>query len=58
MCNDIPCVRFRQGKKTIEAINLHKDYYDFQIVLSLLSRGYREKRTFYEHTNFRHKKVQ
>lgn len=35
---DIPCVRFRQGKKTIVAINLHKDYYDFQIVLGKAER--------------------
>lgn len=33
MYYNIPCVRFRQGKKTIVSINLHEDYYDFQIVL-------------------------
>lgn len=33
MYYDIPCLRFRQGKKTIVSINLHKDHYDFQIVL-------------------------
>lgn len=35
---NIPCVRFRQGKKTIVSINLHKDYYDFQIVLGKAER--------------------
>lgn len=38
MYYDIPCLRFRQGKKTIIAINLHKDHYDFQIVLGKLER--------------------
>ena len=38
MYYDIPCVRFRQGKKTIVSINLHRDYYDFQIVLGKAER--------------------
>lgn len=33
MYYEIPCIRFRQGKKTIVSVNLHKDYYDIQIVL-------------------------
>lgn len=35
---DTPCIRFRQGKKTIVSINLHEDYYDFQIVLGKAER--------------------
>lgn len=35
---DIPCIRFRQGKKTIVAVNLHNDHYDFQIVLGKAER--------------------
>mgnify|MGYP000267997963 FL=1 len=35
---DIPCIRFRQGKKTIVAINLHDDHYDFQIVFGKTER--------------------
>lgn len=38
MYYNIPCVRFRQGKKTIVSINLHEDYYDFQIVLGRVER--------------------
>lgn len=38
MYYDIPCVRFRQGKKTIVSINLHKDHYDIQIVLGKAER--------------------
>lgn len=38
MYYDIPCLRFRQGKKTIVSINLHKDHYDFQIVLGKAER--------------------
>ena len=30
---DDPCVKFRQGNKTIVSINLHNDYYVFQIIL-------------------------
>ncbi len=26
MFYDVPCVKFRQGKKTIVSINLHKDH--------------------------------
>ncbi len=33
MFYDVPCVKFRQGKKTIVSINLHKDHYVFQIIL-------------------------
>lgn len=38
MYYNIPCVRFRQGKKTIVSINLHEDYCDFQIVLGRVER--------------------
>lgn len=38
MYYDVPCVRFRQGKKTIVSINLYKDHYDFQIVLGKAER--------------------
>jgi len=38
MYYDIPCIRFRQGKKTIVSINLHDDHYDFQIVLGKTER--------------------
>ena len=38
MYYDIPCLKFRQGKKTIVSINLHKDYYDFQIILGKAER--------------------
>jgi len=38
MYYDIPCLRFRQGKKTIVSVNLHKDYYDIQIVLGKTER--------------------
>ena len=30
---DIPCVKFRQGKKTIVSVNLREDCYEFQIIL-------------------------
>ena len=33
MYYDIPCLKFRQGKKTIVSINMHEDHYDFQIIL-------------------------
>lgn len=33
MYYDIPCLKFRQNKKTILSINLHEDYFDFQIIL-------------------------
>lgn len=29
---EIDCLKFRQGKKTILSINIHEDYYDFQII--------------------------
>jgi len=32
------CLRFRQGKKTIVAIVLHEDYYDFQIIFGKAER--------------------
>lgn len=32
------CLRFRQGKKTIFSINLHTDYYEFQIILGKAER--------------------
>lgn len=38
MYYDVPCLKFRQGKKTIVSVNLHKDYYDFQIILGKAER--------------------
>lgn len=38
MYYDIPCLKFRQGKKTIVSINLHEGYYDFQIILGKAER--------------------
>ena len=38
MYYDIPCLKFRQGKKTIVSINLYKDHYDFQIILGKAER--------------------
>ena len=38
MFYDVPCVKFRQGKKTIVSINLHKDHYVFQIILGKAER--------------------
>ena len=38
MFYDIPCVKFRQGKKTIVSVNLHKDHYVFQIILGKAER--------------------
>ena len=29
---DIDCLKFRQGKRTILSINIHDDYYDFQVI--------------------------
>jgi len=29
---EIDCLKFRQGKRTILSINIHEDYYDFQII--------------------------
>ena len=37
---DIDCLKFRQGKRTILSINMHKDYFDFQIIYG---RAEREK---------------
>ena len=33
-----PCVKFRQGKKTIVSINLHEDCFVFQIILGKAER--------------------
>ena len=33
MYYDVPCIRFRQGKKTIVSINLYENYYEVQLVL-------------------------
>lgn len=38
MYYDVPCIRFRQGKKTIVSINLHKNYYEVQLVLGKAER--------------------
>lgn len=38
MFYDVPCIKFRQGKKTIVSINLHKDHYVFQIILGKVER--------------------
>ena len=35
---DIDCLKFRQGKKTILSVNIHKDYYDFQIIYGKAER--------------------
>ena len=35
---DIDCLKFRQGKKTILSINIHDDYYDFQIIFGKAER--------------------
>ena len=35
---DIPCLKFRQGKRTILSINIHEDHYDFQIILGKAER--------------------
>lgn len=34
----IPCLKFRQGRKTIVSINLHENHYDFQIILGKTER--------------------
>lgn len=34
----IPCLKFRQGRKTIVSINLHENHYDFQIILGKAER--------------------
>lgn len=38
MYYDIPCLKFRQGKRTIVSINLHEDHYEFQIVFGKAER--------------------
>lgn len=38
MFYDIPCVRFRQGNRTIVSINLHKEYFEFQIIFGKAER--------------------
>jgi len=35
---DIDCLKFRQGKRTILSINIHEDYYDFQIIYGKVER--------------------
>lgn len=35
---DIDCLRFRQWKRTIVAINLHEDHYDFQVIFGKAER--------------------
>jgi hypothetical protein len=41
---DIPCLKFRQGKRTILSINIHEDYYDFQIIYGKAEREIFEAR--------------
>ena len=41
---DIDCLKFRQGKKTILSINIHEDYYDFQIIYGKAERAKFEAR--------------
>ena len=38
MYYNIPCLKFRQGMKTIVSINMHETYYDFQISLGKAER--------------------
>lgn len=33
-----PCLKFRQGKKTIVSINLHEEHFEFQIILGKAER--------------------
>ena len=35
---DIDCLKFRQGKKTILSINIHKTHYDFQLIFGKAER--------------------
>ncbi len=35
---EIDCLKFRQGKRTILSINIHKDRYDFQIIFGKAER--------------------
>ena len=41
---NINCLKFRQGKKTILSINIHEDYYDFQIIYGKAERAKFEAR--------------
>ena len=34
----IPCLKFRQGKRTILSVNIHEERYDFQIILGKAER--------------------
>jgi hypothetical protein len=43
MYYDIPCLKFRQGKKTIVSINLNGDHFDFQMILGKAEREKFEK---------------
>ena len=55
MYYDIPCLRFRQGKKTIVSVNLHKDYYDIQ---ELPKHIFEEMMHFFEvYKTLEHKKT-
>ena len=38
MYYDVPCLKFKQGKKTIVSINLHENYYEFQIIFGKAER--------------------
>ena len=35
---EIDCLKFRQGKKTILSINIHENYYDFQVIFGKAER--------------------
>jgi hypothetical protein len=41
---DIPCLKFRQGKKTVLSINIHEERYDFQIIFGKAEREKFESR--------------
>jgi len=41
---EIDCLKFRQGKRTILSINIHEDYYDFQIIFGKAEREKFEER--------------
>ena len=36
--NDVECLKFKQGKRTILSINIHEDHYDFQIIYGKAER--------------------
>lgn len=38
MYYNVPCVKFRQGTRTIVSVNLHEDYYVFQMILGKKER--------------------